>query len=312
MLKPKASKNYVSNLMSTIKVKQAKVSGTIGGVKDIEVDMSAWDKKSLLSPGETNAKTSKNWRRSFILYLSPASKSGANLCPMATPGCIFSCLNTAGRGAMKNVSEARLMRSKFYLQFEQRFMEILTRDIIKYAKSTPRKKYTIPDEVAFRLNGTSDIPILDMLNKGGFLDQIKKSVPNATKRIVFYDYTKFPNKAGKHKVNGFDYYVTFSRAENYYDKTGKYHDNGMEAINQLNKGNMVAVVFNRVLPKYWMDFIVDDGDLRDDLMIDLYRNQGGKGIVLGLKAKGKAKKPKAGEFVVDCSSPANREACYII
>ena len=151
-----------------------------------------------------------------------------------------------------------------------------------------------------------------MLNKGGYLDQIKMSVPNATKRIVFYDYTKFPNKAGKHVVNGFQYYVTFSRAENYYDKNGKYHDNGMEAINQLNKGNCVAVVFNKILPKYWMDFVVDDGDDRDDLMIDVYRKNAKQGIVLGLKAKGKAKKPKAGEFVVDCSAPSNRDACYII
>jgi hypothetical protein len=312
MLKPKTSNRYVSNLMSAIKVKPMKVSGTIGGVKDIQVDMSAWDNKSLLSPGETNAKTSKNWRRSFILYLTPASKSGTNLCPMATPGCIFSCLNTAGRGAMKNVSEARLMRTKFYLQFEQKFMEILTRDITKYAKSTPRKKYKIADEVAFRLNGTSDIPILEMLNKGGYLDQIKKAVPNATKRIVFYDYTKFPNRAGVHNVGGFQYYVTFSRAENYTDKSGKYHDNGMEAINQLSKGRCVAVVFNRILPKFWMDYKVLDGDDRDDLMIDVYRQGDKYGNVLGLKAKGKAKKPKAGEFVVDCSAKANQESCYII
>jgi len=84
--------------------------------------------------------------------------------------------------------------------------------------------------------------------------------------------------------SGHRYMVTFSRSE----------DNEEEAIEVLKRGGVVAVVFTE-LPTRWHGFTVIDGDRRDDLMLDI-----GNGIVLGLKAKGKARYDKSG-FVVNPS-----------
>jgi hypothetical protein len=59
----------------------------------------------------------------------------------------------------------------------------------------------------------------------------------------------------------------------------------------LNNGGMVAVVFDK-LPKTWNGYLVVDGDKRDDLMLDI-----DEPCVIGLLAKGKAKKDASG-FVV--------------
>ena len=48
---------------------------------------------------------------------------------------------------------------------------------------------------------------------------------------------------------------------------------------------------DNVLPDTWNGFKVVDGDVRDDLMLDV------SGVVLGLRAKGKAKKDTSG-FVI--------------
>jgi hypothetical protein len=100
---------------------------------------------------------------------------------------------------------------------------------------------------------------------------------------VFYDYTKINQKSGDRKLaSGHRYVVTFSRSET----------NEVEAIEVLNKGGIVAVVFDE-LPNEWNGFKVIDGDERDDLMLDC-----GGAIVLGLKAKGKARKDSTGFVVI--------------
>jgi hypothetical protein len=76
--------------------------------------------------------------------------------------------------------------------------------------------------------------------------------------------------------------VTLSRAE----------DNHDEVITHLQNDGVVAVVFDNDLPTTWQGVKVYDGDLRDDLMLDI---QGP--AILGLKAKGKARKDDSG-FVV--------------
>ena len=72
-------------------------------------------------------------------------------------------------------------------------------------------------------------------------------------------------------------------------------ENEEDCVDALKRGANSAVVFStkkdNVLPDTWNGFKVVDGDVRDDLMLDV------SGVVLGLRAKGKAKKDTSG-FVV--------------
>ena len=76
--------------------------------------------------------------------------------------------------------------------------------------------------------------------------------------------------------------MTFSRSE----------INESVAIAVLNMGGNVAAVFSNSLPNFWRGFKVIDGD-KSDLEMLYYKN-----VVLGLKAKGDAKKDNSG-FVIE-------------
>ena len=75
---------------------------------------------------DSNAKTVKGLKKGFqtaIMYLSPSDGSGVmNTCPAASKGCRNACLNTAGRGRMSPVQEARINKTKFLADLEGEFM----------------------------------------------------------------------------------------------------------------------------------------------------------------------------------------------
>ena len=229
--------------------------------------------KNLLSKGNTNAKTSKNSLKTFILYLAPHKQNdkGINICPMASKGCAAACLFTAGRGKFSNVQSSRINKSNFYIYNKELFIKKLASEIIRETA----KAQKIGEKIAFRLNGTSDIDFIYLLKKYASLD-----IEDLNPYAVFYDYTKILGKVKKYK-NHLNYHLTFSRAE----------DNESAAIAALNDGANVSVVFNGELPNYWRGFKVIDGDTSDILM--LYN----KNVVLALRAKGDAKKDESG-FVV--------------
>lgn len=215
----------------------------------------------LMSKGNTNAKTKKNKRESLILYLKPGYVLGHNMCPKASEGCLAACLNTAGRGAFNNVQSARERKTIEFLKDRRAFLKQCADEINKAAKKV--------DELAVRMNGTSDLKLVEMMTNE---NQIASNV-------VFYDYTKIEKKAGRRILSsGHLYVVTFSRSE----------VNESEAIEVLKRGGIVAAVFNE-LPQTWNGYEVIDGDKADDLMLD-YEYP----IVLGLKAKGKARKDNSG------------------
>lgn len=223
----------------------------------------------LLSNGYTNAKTAKNGLKTLILYLAPFTQNskGINLCPKATAGCAAACLFTAGRGAFSNVAQSRMNRTEYYLHDRPRFLAQAAKEINRAAKKV--------DKLAVRLNGTSDIKLVEMLTLA------HEIAPN----VVFYDYTKIERKAGFRKtVQGHDYIVTYSFNES--------PDAIPNALQVLNRGGNVAVVFRKNLPDTFLGYPVIDGDKSDILM--LYN----RNVILGLKAKGKAKKDTTG-FVID-------------
>lgn len=229
-------------------------------------------KRSLLSEGTTNAKTAKNSLKSYILYLSPYNQNskGVNICPNASSGCIKACLFTAGRGKFNSVQLSRMQRTDFYIYERQAFINKLLNELMRLNKKAEK----LGERFAVRLNGTSDLDFIAIIKSRGGVDVLQE-MPN----LVFYDYTKTLGKVRKYANT--NYSLTFSRSET----------NNEECIEALQLGANVAVVFRDELPSTYLGRVVIDGDQSDIIM--LYN----RGVVLGLKAKGDAKKDKSG-FVV--------------
>lgn len=228
----------------------------------------------LLSNGVTNAKTKKNELRSFIMYLAPANLSGKNTCPNASPECIQLCLNTAGMGVFSNVQLARIAKTEFLWKDRKGFYTKLLREISNANKLAKRKG----EKFAIRLNGTSDIDHIQLLKNVCGVD-----VLTAFDNLVFYDYTKNINHI-KRYLNT-NYHLTFSLSE----------INKEKALQVLEMGVNVAVVFThkKPLPSEFMGRKVINGDNSD-----FRPNDEKGGNIVGLIAKGKAKKPQfLGGFV---------------
>lgn len=223
--------------------------------------------------GTQNAKTIKGEQlgyTTFILYMSPHKQNskGKNLCPNATPGCIASCLFTAGRGRFTNVAKARMSKSEYFIHHRAEFMNQLAKEIAKGVKKYGAEK------ICIRLNGTSDIPY-ENIPIGNF-PNIMAMFPD----VQFYDYTKVFSRLKKELPS--NYHLTFSRAET--------QKNQEESLQALSLGFNVAAVFNS-LPQTYANAKVVDGDEHDLTFLR------GNGVVLGLKAKGQAKKDTSG-FVI--------------
>lgn len=223
----------------------------------------------LLSTGNPKLmKGEKQGYLSFVLHLSPANVSGYETCPKRTTGCTAACLNTAGRGGMfkkgestNMIQEARKRKTRMFFEQREQFLADLEADIrlgIKQAE----KKGMIP---VFRLNGTSDIA----WEKYGIIEKFPE--------VQFYDYTKMRNRKVSHLKN---YHLTFSKADG----------NDLDVRLAVNEGMNVAVVFS-VVPATFLGRPVINGDETDLRFLDE------KNVIVGLKAKGKAKKDTTG-FVV--------------
>ena len=228
--------------------------------------------KNLLSKGSTNAKTSKNPETTYILYLAPYTQNSKkiNICPKASAGCAAACLFSAGRGAFSNVIQSRVNKTEYYLHDKEKFILQLASELVKINK----KAATETNQTLIRLNGTSDLDFVYLLKKYANFD-----ISNY-RNLHFYDYTKILGKVKKY-IDHKNYTLTFSRAEN----------NELEAIQALEIGSNVAAVFSGELPKTYKGYTVVDGDKTDQEMLAF------KGVILGLKAKGKARKDNSG-FVI--------------
>jgi hypothetical protein len=235
-----------------------------------------------------NPKTLKGQAQGYItavLHLAPASTSGFNVCPMATAGCKASCLNTAGRGGIaagnatfesaegalpdNAIQKARIARTQWFFADREAFVAQLVIEIYAFVNKAKRDGL-IP---CVRLNGTSDIRWERIPCNG--LENIMAEFP----AVQFYDYTKLANRKGVPS----NYHLTFSLAE----------DNDAHAASVLADGGNVAVVYrDKALPQsYAISGVTrevvsgDDSDLR---FLDP------RGVIVGLYAKGKAKRDTLG------------------
>jgi hypothetical protein len=216
----------------------------------------------------------------FILHLAPADLSGYEVCQYRSKGCTALCLNTAGRGGIFKTGEtsnviqrARIARTKFFFEDQKAFMLQLEKEISKAIRYAWDREL----EPVFRLNGTSDIK-WESIRCGNFANVFTRFAG-----IQFYDYTKAPLTDRMGAFTCINYHLTFSLSETIASKfhASRYIENGLNA----------AVVFAGPLAEKFMGLQVVNGDESDLRFLDPKR------VIVGLKAKGRARKSDS-NFVV--------------
>ncbi len=251
--------------------------------------------QALLTPDGYSPKLNKGRARGYssaIMHFAPADLSGYDVCMYRSAGCTAACLNTAGHGGinldangLNAVQRARIARTVTYFMNRFLFVEVMLREIRTHIRRATAHEMT----PAVRPNGTSDLPWERIrLNDGRTLFE---TFPT----LQFYDYTKhvkraLDNAAGRHPAN---YSLTFSRSET----------NEADCRAVLAAGGNVAVVFKicqckrackHEIPEglTYLGYPVVNGDHDDLRFLDP------KGVIVGLKGKGRAKQDASG-FVVD-------------
>jgi hypothetical protein len=216
----------------------------------------------------------------YILHLAPANLSGYETCAKRTLGCTEACLNLAGRGGMFKrgentnvIQQARIRKTKMFFENRVEFMTTLVKDIELGIKQS-KKMELVP---VFRLNGTSDLAWekYEVVRNG----QLFRNIFTAFPEVQFYDYTKVLGRKVKEYSN---YQLTFSAADG----------NDSDVLKAMNEGLNVAVVFGikktLPMPVDYLSRPVFNGDESDLRFLDP------KGVIVGLYAKGKAKKDTTG------------------
>jgi len=197
---------------------------------------------------------------SFILHLAPADLSGHEVCPKRTKGCTDACLNTAGRGGMFRKGETTNVIQRARIRKTKMFFE--ARDAFMLALEQDinkgiRQAERLGLKPVFRLNGTSDLS----WEKYGIIEKFPQ--------VQFYDYTKVLGRKIAHLPN---YHLTFSAADG----------NDADVARALSAGMNVTVVYDRIPEGVYS---ADEDDLR---FLDPAVG------IIGLKAKGRAKKDTSG------------------
>jgi hypothetical protein len=172
---------------------------------------------------------------------------------------------------MTNVEMARLRKTLFWQQYPEQFIAMFARDVERGCKQAQKLGMT----PAFRPNGTTDIRwelyVWDVMVSA-----------HKEYGARFYDYTKLANRV---IPNPKVYDLTFS-----YSGVKAFQPQVKLAI---DKGMRLAVVFDgkRSYPKRFLGKRTINGNATD------IRFRDKQGVILALRAKGKAKQDKSG-FVV--------------
>lgn len=261
----------------------------------IDAVMAALKPKPTMNPPRTklltlsgNPKTAKGRAKGYavaVLHLAPASLSGRNVCPAATQGCIAACLNLAGRGGIakggllthedvatgartNHVQRARLRRTEMLYNDRAGFLVTLLHEVGRFVDWCAHEGFT----PVLRLNGTSD------LDWDGMAPPVMAKIRDMG--VIRYDYTKVVKRLAK-------------RADRLHQTLSLTEHNDAEAADWLAMGGNVAAVFRGPeLPATYTlagrTFPVVNGDEDDLRFLDP------KGCIVGLKAKGPAKRDASG------------------
>lgn len=222
----------------------------------------------------SNEKISKSQTHGVLIaaqYLAPARLSGHNVCAASTEACRALCLNTAGNPAYApQKNRARLARTLALYKARAEYVDAIAAEIVRLERKAARDDMTL----AVRLNGTSDIA----------WHRIAPQLFERFAHLQFYDYTKVKKRLFEKLPE--NYHLTYSYSEN---------DTPEDARKILATRHSVATVF-AVTPKSpmittWHGMRVVDGDLTD------YRPNDRAGSIIGLRAKGAARKHDKWGFV---------------
>ena len=214
-----------------------------------------------------NTKVEKTNKDSKYLMASLSLMPDSILCPNSKNAeCFEPCLKSAGfAGVYKTVNQARQRKTDYWHSDKKGFLEQLERELTNHVKNCEKKG----KKPACRLNTISDI----VWEKTGIIEKFPQ--------ITFLDYTKNASRLGKTPKN---YKLIFS-----YSNAPSYQKSVKKAF---KTDSPIAVVFKGRLPKSFKGRQVINGD-KSDLV-----NSSAKGKIIGLLAKGKARKD-GGNFVVD-------------
>jgi hypothetical protein len=249
------------------------------------LDGSSYGVGRLLGKPMSNAKIAKSNKyatdiMSVSLSLAPASVSGFNLCASSSAGCRHGCLFTSGYAKVnpRAVQPARIAKARMLRINKEEFQKRLLHEL----KHTERAANKRGQKLFVRLNVVSDV----MWERE--IPDIFTNFPN----VQFYDYTKHAERMRKwlRKELPANLHLTFSWS-------GVNKDQCLEV---LRNGGNVAVPFQvkyfrdkyDPLPNKFLRFRVFDGDQTDLRPLDPSPR------VIGLRAKGEAKKDNISGFVV--------------
>ena len=221
------------------------------------------------------AKSRESPYQAIGLFLSPHRDNslGVNLCPFASASCVAACLNISGLASVfPKILEARRRKTEMYLADRSGFIEKIKAEIVVYERRAKKNKR----QLVVRLNGTSDI------------DYSRSGIFETFPQVQFYDYTKSPYMM-KRFLDGnlaSNYHLTFSHSGD--------TENLEHCKQTLARGGNVAVVFDSAsFPSKFLGYPIKTGEETDLRFLD------GRGQVIALKAKGKAKKDSVGgSFVI--------------
>jgi len=249
-----------------------------------------------------NAKTVKgdDVYQTAIMYLAPHNAAFGDglrgtVCPMAiTAGCVDGCLFTAGRAAFTpSINPARIAKTRRYLKDRGAFMAELVHDLELFVAHCKR----LGVKPACRLNGTSDVQweVGHACTRKG---DLFLSIFDAFPEVQFYDYTKIVKRVRRVLPANYSLVLSYSAAN------ADYADSVLDAASDT--GVNVAIVYRtkalrdqfiaegaHSLGRVGFGFRamkrqVIDGDQTDMRFMDP------QGVIVGLYAKGSAKRDTSG------------------
>lgn len=256
----------------------------------------------------TNPKAAKSAAFGFltaVVHLAPAAVAAIrdargrliNVCGHATAGCLYACLFTAGRAGIlragevtNNIIRARIARTALLFADEAQFAERMIRETVRAAAVARSHGLRL----ALRPNGTSDCDWTQFPSMLFALQGLE-----ALHGVRLYDYTKDPSRADAYAKANLPLDLTYSLAETAANRRA--------AAQWLADGGRVAAVFDTAKGRPFPEtlaigdsepFHVIDGDEHDARFLEPGR------VVVGLRAKGRAKRDRTG-FVL-CARGTDR------